>query len=209
MNEEKREKIITSALEIFKNKSIDSTKMTEVAQLAEVGVATVYRYFLTKFELAKAAGSWLWEKEISDIYSQYEKENSDGTNGYEKVKNILGLTLYIYEEHPEYIRFIENFDNFLIKENISKEMLKDYDISISALKEPFIAAMKEGQQDGSIKSEVDINEFYFTITHSLISLSQKLLIRGHIIESDEFVTGTAQIKLLIEMATKFIKQESM
>lgn len=206
MNPEKSESIIKAALEIFKKKSIDSTKMTEVAELSGVGVATIYRYFNTKFELAKAAGSMLWEKEISGLYQQYDKDNFNASNGFEKVQDILALMLHVYENHPEYIRFLENFDNFIVQENITKEMLHDYDIRIAAQKDRFIAAMEEGKEDGTILKTIESNEFYYTITHALISLSQKLLIRGHIIESDEIVTGDAQIKLLIQMATSYIKR---
>lgn len=42
-------------------------------------------------------------------------------------------------------------------------------------------------------------------THAIISLSQKLLLRGNIIESDSEINPGEQIKCLIDMELDFIK----
>ena len=45
------EYIVEKAAEIFCAQGIDNTKVTDIAKAADVGVASVYRYFKTKSEL--------------------------------------------------------------------------------------------------------------------------------------------------------------
>ena len=49
--EQRTQQILHSALELFYEKGIDDTSIEEVAKAANVGTATIYRYFETKAEL--------------------------------------------------------------------------------------------------------------------------------------------------------------
>lgn len=128
--------------------------MTDIAEKAEIGVASVYRYFKTKPDIAVEAACKLWRDEISELYSYYTDEAFESKNGITRIKEILEVFLKLYDEHQDYISFIDQFDRYIIKENISKEKLKEYEKSIIDLKSILIKALDSGKADGTIRRDV-------------------------------------------------------
>jgi len=55
------------ALGLFENHGYDSVSIEEIAEEAEVGVATVYRYFGTKERIV------LWDEYDAEIFSSFDK----------------------------------------------------------------------------------------------------------------------------------------
>ena len=204
LKKKRKEEVVAAAIAIFKEKGIDQTKMMDIAEKAEVGVASVYRYFKTKFDLVIAAATWLWQEEISSLYHQFYNAAFDELSGAEQVRAILGIFINIYLEYPEYMSFLEYFDNYIVKEEILAEKLEAYEQSIMDLKTGLFNAIEQGKRDGSIKESIESNSFYITITHALMSLSQKLILRGTILKSDYEVQGEQQLWMLIEMAMGYI-----
>lgn len=206
-NQKKRrkEEVVLAASEVFKKQGIENTKMTDIAEKAEIGVASVYRYFKTKPDLAVEVACKFWSDEISELYQYYTQEEFLHKNGITKVKEILEVYLKLYEEHQDFIRFMDEFDRYVIKENISKEKLKTYEKSIIDLKSLLLNAIEEGNEDGTIRRDLAREEFYFSINHALMSLCQKLILRSDVLESDKYVKSEDQIKMIIEMAVKYIE----
>lgn len=200
----RKEDVIFAALEVFKKQGIENTKMTDIAKKAEVGVASVYRYFKTKPDLAVEVACRFWNDEISKLYKYYTYEGFIYKNGITKVKEILEVFLKLYKDHQDFIRFIDEFDRYVVKENISKEKLNIYERRIIDLKALFLDACECGKEDGTIQINLDSEQFYFSINHALMSLCQKLVVRGNVLESDEYVKNEEQIKIIIEMAVKYI-----
>ena len=56
-------RIYESAFALFSEKGIDTIAMTDIAKKAEIGVASLYRYFETKDEIAIRTVIWSWEKQ--------------------------------------------------------------------------------------------------------------------------------------------------
>jgi len=202
--EKRKEEVILAAIEVIKEHGIENTKITNIAEKAEVGVASVYRYFKTKIDIIIATAIWMWEKEISLLKNQFYEKDYLELNGGDKVRRILNVFKTLYQEHSEFISFLEQFDNYIVKEQISRDKLENYERSIISLKPIMIDAIEEGKKDGSIKEAIDNDAFYMTVTHSLLSLSQKLILRGYILLNDSDVDGEEQLNLLITMAMNYI-----
>ena len=203
--EKRKEDILVAAIEVFKEKSIRSAKMTDIALESEVGVATVYRYFKTKLDLVTEAVNWMCKEEIQLMFEPFEGDDYKRMTGFEQVSYILKLFIQLYEAYPDFLTLLEQFDNYVVEEQIGLEQLENYEKNIIDLKEIAFDAIERGKKDGSIKTDIDNNIFYTTITHSLMSLSQKLILRGNILKSDGEVEGKNQLAILIEMAQGYIK----
>lgn len=205
--EKRKEEVIEAAVKVFKKKGIEKSKMTDIAAKAEVGVASVYRYFKTKPELVIAAGTEFWREEIDSLYHNLNSLDFNELNGLEKVNRILNVFLILFQGQSDFIRFIEEFDNYIVKEQIPPDKLQAYEKGIIDLKPVMFEALKQGKEDGSVRKSIDDNEFYVTITHSLMTLCQKLTLRGTILRSDKEIGSEVQIRLLIEMALAYIKND--
>lgn len=201
---QRMEEVIIAALEVFKKQGIENTKIVDIADKAEIGVASVYRYFKTKPDIVIEAACKFWQDEISEMYQYYLEEEFTKKDGITKVKEILEVFLKLYYEHQDFIKFIDEFDRYVVKEKIPKEKLNTYEKSIISLKSLFIIALETGKSDGTIRSDLQSEKFYFSISHALMSMCEKLVLRGNVLESDEYVQGEEQIKMIIEIALNYI-----
>ncbi|MFO7887178.1 MAG: TetR/AcrR family transcriptional regulator [Eubacteriales bacterium] len=205
--EKRRREIIISALEIFKAKGIGSTKMTDVAKKSEYGVATVYRYFSTKSELVVEAATHLWVKEISQIKNLLEEKTFSQSTCIEKIQKILELFLDVYTNQRDLLFFLDEFDTYILKEELTGDQLKNYEKNILNLKDTVVNTLNKGIEEGTVKKNLDPELYYTTTTHSLMSLCQKLALRGKILNTDSNFRAEEQIKTLIDISVNYIKSK--
>jgi len=203
--EARKEAIITAAIQEFIENGIDSSKISDIAKWAHVGAITVYRYFETKPKLVIECALVLWSGEMKNLTPLLFSANNINLNGFERVEKLLSAIGSLHETCPVLLRLLEQFDNFIVKEHVSKAQLLQYESGIIDTREILLEAIHLGQKDGSIRSDIDALQFYATATHAVVALSQKLLLRGDVIQSDQEIGAKAQIALLIEMELYFIK----
>ncbi len=203
--EEKKVEVIRVALSLFLKQGIDNTKMTEIANRAKIGIASLYRYFPTKPLIVVETASLLWSEraKASQVYRlAHEIQTFDG---FQQMEIILQSYLDLYQNHQDFLRFLDEFDQYIIKEKIPISQLLEYDSKIQDLKAIFYHAIEKGQKDGSIRKDLNKEEYYYTTTHSLTALSQKLIIRGDVLKSDTLVLGEQQVQLMIDMSIRYLK----
>ncbi len=205
LKETRKDVVLSAALTVFGAQGIESTTMVDVSKAAKIGVASLYRYYLTKFELALACVIALWKDELNPVFFRITEPPYDVLNGLDQVLSLLKVTLNLMEDHPLALRYLEYFDNFVVSQSIDPARLIEYEIVVGAARPIFMAALAKGKKDGSIRLDLKDDAFYLTITHTLMSLAQKLILRGQVIEGDGSVEKSEQIKLVIEMANTYIK----
>ena len=111
---EKKEKIINSAYDLFIEKGLNSTSISDITRKAKVAKGTFYLYFKNKFELKDyiviAKTYEIFLKAISDL----EKSSIEGT--HEKIIFIIDEIINYFNYFPESLQFIEK--------NLSWSMLR-------------------------------------------------------------------------------------
>ncbi|MFB0920361.1 MAG: helix-turn-helix domain-containing protein [Oscillospiraceae bacterium] len=203
--EARRGEIIDAAIREFIKNGIENSKISDIAKRARVGTVTVYRYFENKPRLVVECAVKLWHSEMRKLTPLFNPENSNEMSGFEKVRQILGTIGSLYETRPDMLRLLEQFDNYTVKEQISKELLQKYEAGIINTRVMMLEALRTGQEDGSIRPEIDALQFYTTAIHSTLPLIQKLLLRGDVIRSDREIDAKTQIALLINMELAYIR----
>lgn len=195
----KRITILKAALTLFSTYGIENVSMEQISEKAEIGSATIYRYFPTKPELACQAALLLWQ----DLEQQYlpalKTEVYASLDGKEQLHTILNLFPAIYKEHTAFLRFLMDFDNYIQSAQIGQDQLTEYEGLIVSLKEYAEAAIRKGQEDGTISCSSPISELYFTIFHCMLSTTQKMALQGNLLPMDLIVSGEAQLNLLIQL----------
>ena len=193
------EKILTAALELFCKKGIEDTSVEDVAKEAGVGPATIYRYFETKAELAIRTGTAYWKKVSGNYLRNLETEEYCEENGKTQLEQIFSIFLRIFTEEYDFLKFLQEFDVFVQKYEISYQRLAEYEAMILNLKPYVTDALHKGQSDGSLKFSYSVDEIYFSITHTMLSLMQKLASSGRILSSDERIDLALQVKIAGEL----------
>ena len=201
---EKREgEAVFAAAQLFLSRGVETVKMTDIAEAAEIGVASLYRYFGTKERLVIRAGILLWS-DLRALFDGVVREaNSPALSGAEQVASLLGVYRTLCRDHGDFLLFLEEFDRFVLASGVEKEELAEYERSIGDYYPLFEAAYRRGVADGSLRAGVDPALFYRTFTHGVTALCQKLL-RGEILSQDDF-SSSRELDCFLDAALRFLK----
>ena len=192
------ERILLSAFSLFSHSGIDAIAMTDIAKNAEIGVASLYRYFETKDEIAIRTAIWAWENQKKMILPMMDDSGYYQKNGISQLEEILELFCKLYQNEPDFFRYIYFFDAYIVCQKISSERLTAYQDVIQTVHKIISEAIHKGLEDGSISNTYKDceNELYYSIMHTLFSASQKLSLSGKMLKMDEANDDIQQLKLL-------------
>ena len=85
------------------------------------------------------------------------------------------------------------------------DLLNPYENAIDQFRTAFMEAYQEGLKDGSIKAQKDIDTFYFSTTHALLELCKKLAFRKAVLNQDNNLQRSDEIKCLIDIVLQALK----
>lgn len=196
----RRKHIVAEATRLFFERSIYDVKIRDVALKAGVGEATFYRYFSNRSSLIVACATLLQEK----VGAEYFGFSPEGT-GYEKLCAFYSAYLKAFKEHIEYYRFLSEFDAYCISEEVKG--LDRYSENLDVFKGFFLAAYEQGLKDLTVKEIKDIDLFYYSTTHALLSLCKKLAPEANIVKQDENINKQAEVAFLIELILSALKRD--
>lgn len=185
---------------------IESVSMNEIADNAEIGVASLYRYFSTKDILAIECASYAWEIQNTKLLDYVQNDNFNKLNGYEQIDFLLSLFPKYFHENKQFFRFIYLFDAFIKRENVTPDRLQTYEGKIVKTEQIVLEAIKKGRADNSINAHDSTDEeLYFTITHSLFSLAQKLSLTDEMLFMDKSIPAIKRMELLSKLLLSSIR----
>jgi hypothetical protein len=125
-------------------------------------------------------------------------------SGYDGVEQFYRCFLKIFHEHRNYFSFIDQFDSYLMRENMTKE--RDlYESAIEKYKQVFDGFYRQGVIDGSIKRKGESDLFYYATTHSLLSLCKKLASENAVIAKDKTIDCEREIQVMLEIVLNALK----
>ncbi len=192
--------------EMFLKRGIEDVKMTEIADASGVGVATLYRYFGTKTGITIAAMTHLWE-ELKKMFSGvFESEVFLAQSGLKQLSDLMRMYIVLFEAHKDFMKLLGEFDQMMIRENVPKSELEEYDRSIIDFYRVYEGACQRGIADGSIREDVDFKLLYLTYAHAMMELCKKL-IRGDILPSDSFSEGARELEMLVATAVEYVRKK--
>lgn len=204
--DQKKTEVLKVSRSVFSELGIESTKMTDIAKNAGIGVATVYRYFNNKTTLVIATGIYSW-KCVNDSYEPKVKAIlKKDQKAIDKLEQLLKLYYNIFLKEKGFIRFLDEFDNYIVNNKISPKHLEVYEREVLRIQPYTKKIYQEGLNDCTIRKVKDFKVLNNTISHALMTLSQKALIRNKIIASDDAKVLLEEVKLLIEIMVEYARR---
>lgn len=119
----KREAIINAAIKVFSTKGYHSTRMEEIAILAEVGKGTIYEYFASKLDLFQK----MLEESVKVYFTEVASLDDENLPFAEKLLLLLAGHIDFCKEHKELTRIVF-WDTEIIDEELkewSNQMRKE------------------------------------------------------------------------------------
>lgn len=190
--------LVDIATDLFMTRSIQDVTIRDIAISAQVGEATIYRYFGKKQVLVMQSAMKLQQIVSTDYFKLEEKKT-----GYQKLEAFYMSYLNIFEHHRDFYKFIREFDLYMREEDTNT--LNPYESAIDLFKNEYMKAYEIGLSDGSIKAQEDVEMFYFTTTHALLELCKKLAMK-EVLNQDKTIKKTAEIRCLINLILRDIEK---
>ena len=170
MIEQRRERMLNEGFRIFAERGIQAVSMQEVAAACGLGIATLYRYFNTKLAFVIAIGTKKWEEYFREINADYARRGGELMTAAEDLDFYLGSYILLYREHPDILRFNQNFNNYLAHTDAAPEQLQDYLRVIETYREAFERLYKKGIQDGTIRTDEPIQVMFNATMHIMLAV---------------------------------------
>ena len=190
--------LVDIATDLFMCRSIQEVTIRDIAISAQVGEATIYRYFGKKQELVVQSAM-----KLQSIVSSGYFKLDDKLNGYQKLEAFYLSYLGIFDQHRNFYKFLSEFDAYMSTEN--KDVLNPYEDAIDQYKSAFMKAYQQGLKDGSIKEQENIDLFYFSTTHAVLELCKKLALKA-VLNQDLAIEKLGEVRCLINIVLNTLKK---
>lgn len=207
---EKQEVRVKAAIDaaklLFFEKGIDAVKMTDIAEKAGMGVASLYRYpaTATKTRIVIQVGCQVWNELLTEYKEVFDGKEFQEANGITQIEMILRLYLHLFENHRDFLRFVSIFDAYCLESHIPADDLEEYENCILGFFPYYESACKKGKEDGTIREEFALYETYNTVNHAMISVLKKLAFES--ILPQDSVSGVNEIELLVRIFSDYMRK---
>lgn len=170
----RRSDALEAAFRLFSQRTIEEVNMGDIAREAELGVATLYRYFGTKFQLCVELAALKWREYAAEVEARYALLHGAQMTAYEEFSFYLDSYIALYDGHKEMLRFIANFDLFARHEQATPEDLAGYYASVNFFTEKFHRLYQRACSDHTMRTDLTEREMYFGVMYTMLTTAQKL-----------------------------------
>lgn len=202
--EETNRRILDAGLSIFSEMSIDKVSMVNVADKANIGVATLYRYYRTKPELVVAVGTHAWSNFITEYMPLI---NEDKATAAEELEFFLDSFLELYRNHKRLLCFNQFFNIYIRNESVSQKTLNSYNEMIDKLAMRFHRTYVKGEHDKTLCTEMNEGEMFLSIVHLMLAAVTRYAV-GLVYEND----GDSEKELILlkdMLMHEFVQETNM
>lgn len=195
---------IECASRLFLERGIAAVKMTEIADAAGMGVATLYRHFSTKTALAASSAIVMWSHLMEDFERLVGTEAYGALDGAARLEALLTTYCDQCVYQPGFAAFLDELDRLMLAGDVAREAIDSYSQLLGGAYHHFEDAYQLGLEDGSIQREVDFPLFYRSVAHALVCVASKLS-RGEVLPTDDFSHARDELACIIDMAIRSLR----
>lgn len=179
MSTNKREDILLAALQLFTARGYDATTVPMIAERANVGAGTIYRYFENKEELLNS----LFQECTEQFFRAVKQGFPEAATVREQFHHIFFQTIIFAKGNREAFSFI---DSHLNPRLLDEKSLKTFEIGMDFIRDFLI----KGQQQGLI-SPLPPNALISIFYGALVKLFET--IRADVLEeTNELLAGVEE-----------------
>ncbi len=173
LKREKIVRIIKTAKTEFYEKGIINSKISIIAKNANVGEASLYRYFTDKMQLVKLVAFDYWKEQV-ELFDIFAEKNIDpNSTGLAKVQSYLEIFLDLYYHHKPFLKFMNDLDTVIPSSN-PMEGEHEFFEYIIYINKAYVDLFLDGIEDGSINPIFDGKKMYGFVSKIMVPTTQRI-----------------------------------
>ena len=198
---ERRARLLEAGFRLFAARTIESVKLTEIAEAAGLGIVTLYRYFKTKPDFVIELGTVLWLRYYVEVESEYEKRGGARMSAAEELEFFIDSIIELYRSHKDVLKFNRNFDTYVQHKECTAEQMRPYNEAVNVFAVKFHTVYLKAQKDGTLDIRIPEKRLFVNTLYTVLSVAGKYA-EGLIYPSDEHHDMTGELVMLKEMILK-------
>ncbi|MEK4760105.1 TetR family transcriptional regulator [Viridibacillus sp. FSL E2-0187] len=140
----KEEKIILAAIDVFREKGVEKTKVSDIVKSAGIAQGTFYLYFPSKLSVMPAIATIMVEKIMSEVNHRFQ----DNASIEDKLEQIVDAVFYLTKEYRDVFA--------LVYAGITQtEHLKEWETIYAPFYEWMNNFLKQAQNAGDIRDSLN------------------------------------------------------
>lgn len=191
--------ILESAERIFTVKGIEKTTMQDIASDANIGIATLFRYFSKKEKLIVAVATKLLEPMLD--YFHFTAESS--LTCLEKIEQLFDF--FITDQNNSSIKFMVNFESYASHSAEPIEDILNFNALNRQIWHEYSTIIQSGIEDGSIRSDLPVKETLITLMNTFALFSRKLSIKKSTLLFESDLESDLQLIILKKIFMDYLK----
>ena len=203
----RKEQLMKAGFELFSQHGIENVSLQKVADPADVGVATMYKYYQTKVKLVVAISGKIWGNLWNQILEQNGQAFFEKFTAYEYIEFYLDMIIRLYQEQPEMLRFSNNYKNFLYHEKIEDEELKEHLDVLGPLRVMYHKLYERARIDHSIRTDISEQQLFTSVAIAMLAVAERYA-QGIVWANDHKSDHTQELKYLKEMILTWCRGQS-
>ncbi len=194
--------ILESAERVFTVKGIENATMLDVAKEAQLGVATVFRFFPRKDKLiaAVAAGK------LEVVLKSFREIAARPASCLEKVEALFDNSItMLHDQDAHSVKLLENFENYVAHYDEPLEDIESFNAVYREISKTFASIVEQGVRDGSVRPDLDVRETLITLVNAFSIFARKLSLQKNILIVEQDMPAEDQLVILKRMFIGYLR----
>lgn len=196
----RRKEVLEAARRLFLEKDFPKVTMSDIAREAGTSKVTLYKYYKSIDEIAFEV-----QKRLVLEMREFFGEFSVDTPAYQQILDFLKCWLDFLKTKEDILRFQALFDHYYrtqYPEIKQVHMVQDVFKQVGG---PFYLLLERGQNEGSIRTDINAHELTAWSASALMSMAHRLASRRDILEKESHLPIERIMEMTIESIIIYIR----
>lgn len=199
--EERLNRIISQAETLFLKDGFERVQMQDIADAAEIGVATLFRYFPKKDQLIVAAAV----RNLAPTLDAFKELTNRPGDAYSRLEAIIDYLLDQQMKRTSHSRFREAFESYASFVVSPLPGIDNYIGLQREIMETLEPLIEHGKTDGSLRGDIDVKTTVVTIINAFGTFGNNIILKSHISYLEDDIEPHIQQRVLREMLLSYVR----
>lgn len=197
-------RIIDTAFRIFVEKKIEAVSMSEIAEAAGVGRATLFRCYANKTELVIAVCAAKWKEYLDDLDARRPISSIVEIPAIDRFIFTLDSYIEMYQNRKDLLQYNDNFNHYVTHEKCESDQFTDYHASLYSANTRLHLMYEKAKEDHTFRTDIPEDEFMRVTVHTMMAVCAHYA-GGFIWGAQDNKDYTPELLLLKDMILNYVR----